>query len=60
MQRVIKFDRKDWIKSYIDTNTDLMKKLKMNLKNMFFVSYNKRFSLKKLLAIKIKNTDFHE
>ena len=35
MQRTIKFNQKAWLKPYIDMNTDLRKKAKNILKNIF-------------------------
>ena len=34
--RIIKFNRKAWLKPYIDRNTDLKKKQKLILKKTFF------------------------
>ena len=34
VQRIIKFNKKDWLKPYIDINTDLNKNAKMILKNI--------------------------
>ena len=36
MYRIIKFNRKAWLKPYIDRNTDLKKKQKLILKKTFF------------------------
>ena len=33
--KVIKFNRKAWLKSYVDMNTELEKMQKMTLKNFF-------------------------
>ena len=35
LHRVIQFNREGWIKPYINMNTKLRKKAKMNLKNIF-------------------------
>ena len=35
VHRVIKFNQNTWLKPYIDMNTDLRKKAKKNLKNIF-------------------------
>ena len=40
VHRVIKFNQNAWLKPYIDMNTDLRKKVKMILKNIFFKLIN--------------------
>ena len=35
VHRVIQFNKKDWLKPYIDMNTELRKKLEMILKKSF-------------------------
>ena len=35
VHRVIKFDQKDWLKTYIDMNTELRQKAKNNLEIIF-------------------------
>ena len=37
---MIKFNQHDWLKPYVDMNTDLRKKKKMNLGKIFFKSMN--------------------
>ena len=40
VHRVIKFNQKDWLRSYIDMNTKLRQKPKSNLKKDFFKLIN--------------------
>ena len=38
--RIIKFNEKDWLKPYIDMNTDLRKKAKVDFKKDYFKLMN--------------------
>ena len=40
MHRVIKFNKKTWLKTYIDMNAELKKKQKVILKNIFLKLMN--------------------
>ena len=40
LNRIIKFNKKTWLKSYIDMNTDLRKKFKKKFCNRFFKLMN--------------------
>ena len=39
VHRVIKFNEKDWLKPYIDMNTELRQKAKNNFEKDFFQAY---------------------
>ena len=54
MHRVIKFNQKAWIKSYIEINSELRKKAKNDLEKDFFRLMNNSF-----FGVTIKNVRKH-
>ena len=50
--RLIKFNQKAWLKSYIDIKTDLRKKEKMTLRKIFSSSRTMQFFWKKLESVR--------
>ena len=59
MHRVIKFNQKTWLKTYIDMNAELKKKQKIILKNIFLKLMNNNAVFGKAMENMRKHRDIN-